>query len=138
MHAHSETDAVLQCNLVVQAFILEVQLVHCTVAVFSQARTDSHLIICHSHVVSYAYGCFNTLPQQWNSVTTLVGLCTFLVHARILGRSLSASQGFTALSLFNLLRFPLLVLPDVFNFFFQVNHCNNCNNIVICPRILIL
>jgi ABC-type multidrug transport system fused ATPase/permease subunit len=56
---------------------------------------------------------------QWNSVTTLVGLCTFVVHTRVLGRSLSASQGFTALSLFNILRFPLLVLPDVFNFLFQ-------------------
>jgi hypothetical protein len=82
MHAHSETDAVLQCNLVVQAFILEVQLVHCTVAVFSQARTDSHLIICHSHVVSYAYGCFNTLPvEQCNNTSRLMHIlsaCPYL------------------------------------------------------------
>lgn len=57
---------------------------------------------------------------QWNSVTTLVGLCTFLVHTRLLGRTLSASQGFTSLSLFGILRFPLLVLPDVVNFYLQV------------------
>lgn len=57
---------------------------------------------------------------QWNSVTTLVGLCTFLVHTRLLGRTLTASQGFTSLSLFGILRFPLLVLPEVFNFYLQV------------------
>lgn len=57
---------------------------------------------------------------QWNSVTTLVGLCTFLVHTRLLGRTLTASQGFTSLSLFGILRFPLLVLPDVVNFYLQV------------------
>lgn len=57
---------------------------------------------------------------QWNSVTTLVGLCTFVVHTRLLGQSLSASQGFTSLSLFSILRFPLLVLPDVINFYLQV------------------
>ncbi|CAN0455828.1 unnamed protein product, partial [Hapterophycus canaliculatus] len=56
---------------------------------------------------------------QWNSVTTLVGLCTFLVHTRVLGRTLTASQGFTSLSLFGILRFPLLVLPDVINFYLQ-------------------
>lgn len=58
---------------------------------------------------------------QWNSVTTLVGLCTFLVHTRLLGRTLTASQGFTSLSLFGILRFPLLVLPDVVNFYLQVS-----------------
>lgn len=57
---------------------------------------------------------------QWNSVTTLVGLCTFLVHTRLLGRSLTASQGFTSLSLFSILRFPLMVLPDVVGFYLQV------------------
>lgn len=57
---------------------------------------------------------------QWNSVTTLVGLCTFIVHTRLLGRTLTASQGFTSLSLFGILRFPLLVLPDVINFYLQV------------------
>ncbi|CAN0009138.1 unnamed protein product, partial [Ectocarpus sp. 4 AP-2014] len=56
---------------------------------------------------------------QWNSVTTLVGLCTFLFHTRLLGRTLTASQGFTSLSLFGILRFPLLVLPDVVNFYLQ-------------------
>ena len=61
---------------------------------------------------------------QWNSVTTLVGLCTFLVHTRLLGRTLTASQGFTSLSLFGILRFPLLVLPDVVNFYLQVNETN--------------
>lgn len=57
---------------------------------------------------------------QWNSVTTLVGLCTFLVHTRLLGRTLTASQGFTSLSLFSILRFPLLVLPDVVSYYLQV------------------
>lgn len=58
---------------------------------------------------------------QWNSVTTLVGLCTFLVHTRLLGRTITASQGFTALSLFGILRFPLVVLPNVVNFALQVS-----------------
>lgn len=59
---------------------------------------------------------------QWNSVTTLVGLCTFVVHTRLLGRTLTASQGFTSLSLFSILRFPLLVLPDVINFYLQASN----------------
>ncbi|KAG5191529.1 ABC transporter type 1, transmembrane domain-containing protein [Tribonema minus] len=62
---------------------------------------------------------WNSVTTLRNSITTLVGLCTFLVHTRLLGKSLSASQGFTSLALFNLLRFPLLVLPDVFNFYLQ-------------------
>lgn len=60
---------------------------------------------------------------QWNSVTTLVGLCTFLVHTRLLGRTITASQGFTSLSLFGILRFPLVVLPNVINFYLQVRFC---------------
>lgn len=58
---------------------------------------------------------------QWNSVTTLVGLCTFLVHTRLLGRTITASQGFTSLSLFGILRFPLVVLPNVINFYLRVS-----------------
>lgn len=65
---------------------------------------------------------------QWNSVTTLVGLCTFLVHTRLLGRTLTASQGFTSLSLFSILRFPLLVLPDVVNFYLQVSRRFYCTS----------
>jgi len=40
----------------------------------------------------------------------LVTLCTFAVYT-ILGNKLTAATAFTALSLFNILRFPLLVIP---------------------------
>jgi ATP-binding cassette subfamily C (CFTR/MRP) protein 1 len=49
----------------------------------------------------------------WDATPTLISLFTFVTHALILRRPLSASAGFTALALFDLLRFPLVVLPDM-------------------------
>jgi ABC-type multidrug transport system fused ATPase/permease subunit len=49
----------------------------------------------------------------WDATPTLVSLFTFIFHALILKRPLTASAGFAALALFDLLRFPLLVLPDM-------------------------
>lgn len=46
----------------------------------------------------------------------MVALATFLVHTLALKKPLTASAGFAALSLFDLLRFPLVVLPDMINY----------------------
>jgi ATP-binding cassette, subfamily C (CFTR/MRP), member 1 len=46
----------------------------------------------------------------WTIVPTLVSICTFALFT-MLGHELSASTAFTALALFNILRFPLALLP---------------------------
>jgi ABC-type multidrug transport system fused ATPase/permease subunit len=46
----------------------------------------------------------------WTIVPTLVSICTFTLFT-LLGHQLTASTAFTALALFNILRFPLALLP---------------------------
>ncbi|KAH8067811.1 ATPase [Aureococcus anophagefferens] len=48
-----------------------------------------------------------------------IGIVTFLVHTQLLHRDLTAAQAFTALTLFNLLRWPLNALPDALNHWIQ-------------------
>ena len=48
-----------------------------------------------------------------------IGIVTFLVHTQLLHRDLTAAQAFTALTLFNLLRWPLNALPDALNYWIQ-------------------
>merc|ERR1711918_159991 len=49
----------------------------------------------------------------WFALPTLVALFTFIIHVVVLKKKLTASTGYTALALFDLLRFPLVVLPDM-------------------------
>lgn len=51
----------------------------------------------------------------WDATPICVSLATFLLHTLVLKAPLSASQGFTALSLFALLRDPLSTLPTILN-----------------------
>lgn len=51
---------------------------------------------------------------EQDATPTLVALVTFLVHTLALKRPLTAAAGFAALSLFDLLRFPLVALPGMF------------------------
>ncbi|KAI9604384.1 hypothetical protein KEM48_000505 [Puccinia striiformis f. sp. tritici PST-130] len=44
------------------------------------------------------------------SVPIFVSIVTFYMHTKVLGKSLTAEQAFTALALFNVFRFPLSVL----------------------------
>ena len=55
------------------------------------------------------------LKINWGLVPTLVGLVSFLVHTMVLGKSLSPSVGFTSILLFNLLRWPVTIFPDMVN-----------------------
>ena len=57
------------------------------------------------------------LKINWGLVPTLVGLASFLIHTSILKKELSASVGFTSILLFNLLRWPLTIFPDMVNSF---------------------
>lgn len=58
-----------------------------------------------------AHGQQTSTDNTQDATPTLVALCTFLVHTLALGKPLTAAAGFAALSLFDLLRFPLVVLP---------------------------
>eukprot|EP00930_Biecheleria_cincta_P056960 TRINITY_DN4297_c0_g1_i1.p1 TRINITY_DN4297_c0_g1~~TRINITY_DN4297_c0_g1_i1.p1 ORF type:complete len:1513 (-),score=323.57 TRINITY_DN4297_c0_g1_i1:311-4849(-) len=49
----------------------------------------------------------------------LVSLATFTVYTSVLGHDLDAKTAFPALSLFNILRFPLALLPMVVGFYMQ-------------------
>lgn len=47
------------------------------------------------------------------SVPIFVSIVTFYTHTKVLGKSLTAEEAFTALALFNVFRFPLSVLVGV-------------------------
>ena len=55
------------------------------------------------------------LSSLWSVVLPLVAMTSFLVHTLLLGNSLSPATGFTALTLFSILKFPLSDLPDTVN-----------------------
>jgi ABC-type multidrug transport system fused ATPase/permease subunit len=55
------------------------------------------------------------LKINWGLVPTLVGLCSFLLHTAVLGRPLSPAVGFSSILLFNLLRWPITIFPDMVN-----------------------
>lgn len=56
--------------------------------------------------------CFYNLPSQ-------VSLATFAIYV-LTGNELTASKAFVAISLFNILRFPLVMLPNVIISLIQV------------------
>jgi hypothetical protein len=47
------------------------------------------------------------------SVPIFVSIVTFYTHTKVLGKSLTPEEAFTALALFNVFRFPLSVLVGV-------------------------
>eukprot|EP01031_Cornospumella_fuschlensis_P034788 gene34788-42129_t len=53
----------------------------------------------------------------WEVVPSIVGVVAFLTYTQILGHSMSPSLGFTALTLFSTLRFPLSQLPEMITLF---------------------
>jgi len=53
------------------------------------------------------------------SSPTVVGMVTFIVHTKAFRNKLTASVGFTSLLLFQQLRMPILMIPDVFNYYIQ-------------------
>ena len=55
------------------------------------------------------------LKINWGLVPTLVGLASFLIHTSLMGKSLSPSVGYTSMLLFNLLKSPVTIFPDVLN-----------------------
>jgi hypothetical protein len=61
----------------------------------------------------------------WEVVPALVGAAAFVTHTVYLGQSMTPATGFTALTLFNLLRFPLNVFPDMINYFVRTKVSEN-------------
>ena len=58
----------------------------------------------------------------WSSTPLLVSVCTFTVFV-LSGGVLTASNVFTALALFNILRFPLNMLPQIISSLVEVRNC---------------
>jgi ABC-type multidrug transport system fused ATPase/permease subunit len=59
----------------------------------------------------------NAFIQATYGITpTLVGVTTFLVHTQVFHRALSPATGFTAILLFNALKRPMEIFPDMVNF----------------------
>jgi ABC-type multidrug transport system fused ATPase/permease subunit len=62
------------------------------------------------------YACTNVLLYViWEIVPSLVGAIAFMTYTQILGKPLTPALGFTAITLFQLLRFPLSVFPEMIN-----------------------
>jgi hypothetical protein len=61
------------------------------------------------------------------SIPTITPVLTFITYLVIIKQPLTAAQAFTALSLFNILRFPLFQLPQIVT---QVC-CNVCHNMAL-------
>ena len=60
----------------------------------------------------WSYKMFQIVQRiTFSVVPTLVSVCTFAIYTA-LGNKLTASTAFTALALFNILRFPLFMLPN--------------------------
>ena len=55
------------------------------------------------------------LKINWGLVPTLVGLASFLIHTSVLGKTLTPAVGFTSILLFNFLRWPVTIFPDMIN-----------------------
>jgi ATP-binding cassette subfamily C (CFTR/MRP) protein 1 len=51
----------------------------------------------------------------WMGLPLLITLCSFAMYTGLNGAPPSAAQMFTALALFNLLRFPMSMIPAVIN-----------------------
>lgn len=66
---------------------------------------ESELRVLRSSAYLGAAGSFS-----WNTAPFLVSLVTFITYTKT-GNTLTAEKAFVALSLFNLLRFPLAILP---------------------------
>lgn len=72
-----------------------------------------HSTSCVSHsVIVQIVNQFSVL--LWTALPLLVSLATFSAYA-LAGNTLTASRIFTSLALFNLLRFPMAMLPNVIN-----------------------
>lgn len=60
------------------------------------------------------------------SVPISISICTFYVHTEVMKQPLTAEQAFTALALFNVFRFPLMVMTGV-------RHINSSNSCSLLP-----
>jgi uncharacterized MnhB-related membrane protein len=66
-----------------------------------------------------------------NAIPTIIPVMTFLAYLLIRREPLSAAQAFTALSLFNVLRFPLFQLPQIVT---QVGTCVQGLGLLCCTQ----
>ena len=56
---------------------------------------------------------------MWAVVPALIAAAVFITHTFVLGEPLTPAMGFSCLTIFNLLQFPLLVFPDMINMFIR-------------------
>uniref|UniRef100_A0A665WVS5 ATP-binding cassette, sub-family C (CFTR/MRP), member 3 n=1 Tax=Echeneis naucrates TaxID=173247 RepID=A0A665WVS5_ECHNA len=71
--------------------------------------------------------------MAWTSAPFLVALTTFAVYVTIDENNvLDAEKAFVSLSLFNILRFPLNMLPQVISSIVQVGTCSKSSTACVC------
>ena len=63
---------------------------------------------------AYTNASFTSL---WGAILPIVAVTTFLLHSALLREKLHPAAGFTALTLFNILKFPLKNLPSIISSF---------------------
>ena len=63
---------------------------------------------------AYTNASFTSL---WGAILPIVAVTTFLLHTALFGERLHPAAGFTALTLFNILKFPLKNLPSIISSF---------------------
>ena len=63
---------------------------------------------------AYTNASFTSL---WGAILPIVAVTTFLLHTTLFGEKLHPAAGFTALTLFNILKFPLKNLPSIISSF---------------------
>ncbi len=61
----------------------------------------------------------------WSCSTTIVSVVTFATFILVKGETLTAQKAFVSLSLFNILRFPLTMIPNVTSLYISVSSCLN-------------
>ena len=67
-----------------------------------------------AHLRRYAY--FSALSNiLWFGIPLVVTVVSFVSYTRFAGHELTPSVAFTALALFNMLRHPLIAMPDIIN-----------------------
>lgn len=71
----------------------------------------------HLKNISYL-GCVSSF--LWICAPTMVSVTTFAAYVMIQGETLTAQKAFVSLSLFNILRFPLTMLPQLITFWIMV------------------
>ncbi len=77
-------------------------------------------------IYTYTQTCTPTNPPTQSKSNPQVALATFLVRVKVERKPLDPAAAFAALALFNLLRFPLIAMPEALHHAIQVINKGRC------------